>query len=49
MSCSTIFGILTIIDLIDTTPGCLKTRKVFIFQRCGFYNQLKFHNLGPGD
>ena len=51
--------ILTTISMINTTSESLEARKVYIFQHCSFYEQLKFHtqlslarkkfyNLGPG-
>ena len=39
----TIVGILTFINMLNTTSGSLKARKVSIFQQFSFYEQLKFH------
>ena len=40
----TIVGILTFISMIDTRSENLKARKVLIFQRFSFCEQLKFKN-----
>ena len=39
----TIVGILTFISMISTSSDSLKASKVFIFQHCSFYEQLKLH------
>ena len=38
----TIFGILTFISMINTTPERIKARNVFICRYFSFYEQLKF-------
>ena len=40
---STIVGILTFINMINTTSMSLKAMEVFIFQCYSFYEHLKFH------
>ena len=40
----TIVGILTLIQMLNTTPDTLKARKVNTFQLFSFYEQLKFHS-----
>ena len=40
----TIVGILTFMSMRNKTSESLKARKVFIFQRFSFYEQLKFRD-----
>ena len=40
---STIVGIFTFISMINTTTEKVKARKIFIFQKFRFYEQMKCH------
>ena len=39
----TIFGIFTVVSMMNRTSESLKAKKVFIFQYFSFYKHLKFH------